>query len=105
MNFVSRMTAGRGMVSRSERTTRSDSDSTISAFPSMTSRSARRMGTMVRGSNEAFNARHPTITKVPPALYVKARGVSEAEQDKLGQGLRAARDTRQPFRESADGCA
>ena len=36
------------------------SASTISAFPSITSRSARRTGTMVSGSNEAFNARHRT---------------------------------------------
>src|SRR4029078_8425673 len=35
--------------------------STISAFPSMTSRKARRSGTIVNGSNEAFSARQPTI--------------------------------------------
>ena len=63
MNFVKRITAGRGIVNRSDRTTLSKSDSTISAFPSMTSRSARRMGTMVRGSNDAFSARHPTINR------------------------------------------
>src|SRR3954469_22164853 len=68
MNFVSRITAGRGMVSRSERTTRSCSASTISALPSMTRRSARRMGTMVRGSNDAFSARQPRITEFLQAL-------------------------------------
>ena len=34
------------------------SASTISAFPSITSRRARRTGTMVSGSKEAFSARH-----------------------------------------------
>jgi hypothetical protein len=33
----------------------------ISAFPSMTNRNARRSGTIVNGSNEAFSARQPTI--------------------------------------------
>src|ERR1051325_3860606 len=61
MKRVRRMTAGRGSVSFSERTTRSESASTISAFPSMTSRRARRSGTIVSGSNEAFSARQPTI--------------------------------------------
>ena len=37
------------------------SASTISALPSITRRSARRTGTMVSGSNEAFNARHRTL--------------------------------------------
>ena len=75
MNFVSRITAGRGMVSRSDRTTRSGSASTISALPSMTSRSARRMGTMVSGSNDAFSARQPTIT------HTSRRCVCELPQD------------------------
>src|SRR4051812_21969353 len=65
MNLVRRMTAGRGMVRRSDRTTRSESASTISALPSMTSRNARRMGTMVSGSYDAFSAKHPTITHPP----------------------------------------
>src|SRR5438552_13437163 len=50
------MTAGRGTASRSL-WTGVPSASTTSALPSMTSRSARRTGTMVRGSNEAFRAR------------------------------------------------
>src|SRR4029077_8014614 len=50
------MTAGRGMARRSLLTT-GPSASTISALWSMTSRSARRTGTMVNGSNEAFKAR------------------------------------------------
>src|SRR5580704_8226187 len=62
MNFVSRMTAGRGTVNRSERTTRSWSASTISALPSIRSRSARRIGTIVSGSYDALSARQPTIT-------------------------------------------
>src|SRR4051812_31057565 len=74
MNFVSRMTAGRGRVSRSERTTRSVSASTISALPSMTRRSARRIGTIVSGSYDAFNARQPST--IP-----QARGVSRGRQD------------------------
>src|SRR5437868_12691066 len=61
MNRISRITAGRGSVNFSERTTRSESASTISAFPSITSRRARRSGTIVKGSNEAFSARQPTI--------------------------------------------
>src|SRR3954468_10330481 len=61
MKRVRRITAGRGSVSLSERTTRSKSASTISAFPSITSRSARRIGTIVNGSNEEFSARQPTI--------------------------------------------
>src|SRR5690348_12934881 len=63
MNFVRRMTAGRGIVRRSERTTLSWSASTISAFPSITRRRARRIGTMVRGSNDAFRAKQPTTTQ------------------------------------------
>src|SRR5690349_10406298 len=50
------MTAGRGIARRSLFTT-VPSASTISALRSMTSRSARRTGTMVSGSNEAFRAR------------------------------------------------
>src|SRR5690242_1294323 len=69
MNFVRRITAGRGIVRRSERTTRSESDSMISALPSITRRSARRIGTMVSGSYEAFNARHPRTTKLPLPLF------------------------------------
>src|SRR5215213_4536333 len=53
------MMAGFGSVRRSLRTT-SASASTISALPSITSRSARRTGTIVNGSNEAFNAKHRT---------------------------------------------
>src|SRR5687768_3179991 len=55
------MMAGLGSMSRSLRTTSSLSDSTISALPSITRRNARRTGTMVSGSNEAFNARHRTL--------------------------------------------
>src|SRR5262249_11852563 len=51
-----------GSVRRSERTTLPESASTISALPSSTSRSARRMGTMVRGSKLALSAKQPTIT-------------------------------------------
>ena len=73
MKRMRRITAGRGSVNRSERTTRSKSASTISAFPSMTSRSARRSGTIVNGSNEAFSARQPTIKHSswanPPTIY------------------------------------
>jgi hypothetical protein len=61
MKRMSRITAGRGSVNLSDRTTRSESASTISAFPSITSRNARRSGTIVNGSNEAFSARQPTI--------------------------------------------
>src|SRR5216683_7334247 len=61
MKRVRRMTAGRGSVSRSERTTRSASASIISAFPSITNLRARLIGTIVRGSNDAFSARQPTI--------------------------------------------
>jgi hypothetical protein len=39
-----------------------ESDSTISALPSITRRSARRTGTIVNGSKEAFNARHRTVS-------------------------------------------
>src|SRR5579884_4299340 len=53
------MTAGRGMVSRSLRTA-GPSASTISALRSITSRNARRTGTMVSGSNEALSARQRT---------------------------------------------
>src|ERR1700722_11592890 len=73
MNFVSRMTTGRGNVIRSDRTTRSVSASTISAFPSITKRSARRMGTMVSGSNDAFKARHPIITHPSYRRYESSR--------------------------------
>src|SRR5213593_175445 len=62
MNFVSLITAGRGSVKRSERTTLSWSASTISALPSITRRSALRIGTMVNGSKDAFRARQPTTT-------------------------------------------
>jgi len=51
-NLTSRMTAGRGIARRSL-FTNGPSASTISALRSITSRSARRTGTMVRGSNEA----------------------------------------------------
>src|ERR1700716_4766069 len=61
MKRVGRVTTGRGGGHLSDRTTRSASASTISAFPSITSRKARRSGTIVRGSNEAFSARQPTI--------------------------------------------
>src|SRR6185503_12148884 len=74
MNFVSRMTAGRGIVSRSDRTTRSVSVSTISALPSITRRSARRIGTIVSGSYDAFNARQPST-------ILEARVVSRGRQD------------------------
>src|SRR3989475_9364588 len=50
------MTAGRGTASRSL-WTGVPSASTTSALPSITSRSARRTGTMVSGSNEALRAR------------------------------------------------
>src|SRR6267143_6954390 len=50
------MTAGRGTAIRSE-WTGVPSASTTSALPSMTSRSARRTGTIVSGSNEALRAR------------------------------------------------
>src|SRR2546429_8550204 len=53
---TSRMTAGRGTASRSL-WTGVPSASTTSALPSITSRSARRTGTMVSGSNEALRAR------------------------------------------------
>src|ERR1700722_6276110 len=76
MNFVSRMTTGRGNVIRSDRTTRSVSASTISAFPSITKRSARRMGTMVSGSNDAFKARHPIITNPSHRRYESSRHTS-----------------------------
>src|SRR5215218_1337191 len=66
MKRVRRITAGRGSVSRSERTTLSGSASTTSAFPSMTNRNARLSGTIVSGSNEALSARQPTIKHVPP---------------------------------------
>src|SRR5438552_8476570 len=58
-NFTSRMTAGLGICKRSLRTTE-PSPSTISALRSITRRKARRTGTMVRGSNEAFSARQRT---------------------------------------------
>jgi hypothetical protein len=60
MNFTRRMIAGLGRVSRSLLTTLPASASTISAFPSMTSRRARRTGTMVSGSKDAFSARQRT---------------------------------------------
>src|SRR5687768_1527164 len=63
MNFIRRMTAGRGSERCSERTILSRSASTISALPSMTRRNARRNGTIVSGSNDAFSARQPTITR------------------------------------------
>ena len=69
MNFVRRITAGLGIVRRSDRTTRSESDSTISALPSITSRSARRIGTIVSGSYDAFRARQPSTTKLPLPLF------------------------------------
>src|SRR5215831_2997557 len=69
MNFVRRITAGLGIVRRSDRTTRSESASTISALPSITSRSARRIGTIVSGSYEAFRARQPSTTKLPLPLF------------------------------------
>src|SRR5207302_4960099 len=50
------MTAGRGTAIRSE-WTGVPSASTTSALAAITSRSARRTGTMVSGSNEAFRAR------------------------------------------------
>ena len=50
------MTAGRGTAIRSL-WTGVPSASTTSALPSMTSRSARRTGTMVSGSNEALRAK------------------------------------------------
>src|SRR5437870_3477325 len=53
------MTAGLGICKRSLRTTE-PSPSTISALRSITRRKARRTGTMVRGSNEAFSARQRT---------------------------------------------
>src|SRR5438477_12199573 len=62
MNFVRRMTAGRGNVSRSDRTTRSESASTISALPSITRRRARRIGTIVSGAYDALSAKQPTTT-------------------------------------------
>src|SRR3954466_2716872 len=64
MNFVRRMTAGRGKLSRSDRTTLSWSASTISALPSIKRRSARRIGTIVSGSYDALSARQPTITQI-----------------------------------------
>src|SRR5690242_13312760 len=88
MNFVRRMTAGRGMTSRSERTTRSCSASTISALPSMTSRSARRMGTMVRGSNDAFRARQPRITYASSHRYTEPMGGWHAQQEIESSSLR-----------------
>src|SRR5262245_9915406 len=69
MNFVRRMTAGLGIVRRSDRTTRSESASTISALPSITSRSARRIGTIVSGSYDAFRARQPSTTKLSLPLF------------------------------------
>src|SRR5262245_30953954 len=54
------MIAGLGSVRRSLWTLSPASDSTISALPSMTRRRARRTGTMVSGSKEAFNARQRT---------------------------------------------
>ena len=48
-----------GKCERSLRTTSSRPPSTISALPSITRRSARRTGTIVNGSNEAFNAKTP----------------------------------------------
>src|SRR6476661_3808865 len=73
MNFVRRMTAGRGIVRRSERTTLSRSASTISALPSITRRSALRIGTMVRGSNDAFRAKQPTTTQNLRKLSCESR--------------------------------
>src|SRR6267143_806943 len=64
------MTAGRGIARRSLRTTAPLSASTISAFPSITRRKARRTGTIVSGSNDALSARQrtdrPPGDKMPP---------------------------------------
>src|SRR5690348_14283461 len=88
MSLVRRMTAGRGITRRSERTTRSCSASTISALPSMTSRSARRMGTMVRGSNDAFRARQPRITYASSHRYTEPMGGWHAQQEIESSSLR-----------------
>src|SRR5438552_8051579 len=68
------MTAGRGTANRSL-WTGVPSASTTSALPSMTSRSARRTGTMVSGSNEALRARQRTtrlLEKRPSRLIYEA---------------------------------
>ena len=57
---------GRGTVSRSLRTTRCPSASTISALPSMIRRRARRTGTSVSGSKDALRVRQRTLISVPP---------------------------------------
>src|SRR3989304_10361534 len=56
-NLTRRMIAGLGSEIRGLRISSPASASTISALPSITSRSARLTGTIVRGSNEAFRAR------------------------------------------------
>src|SRR5580765_1237655 len=74
------MTAGRGTAIRSE-WTGVPSASTTSALPSMTSRSARRTGTIVSGSNEAFRARQ--------RMRYANTGQQVAARDALTQSLRA----------------
>src|ERR1700689_5026748 len=98
MNFVSRMTTGRGSVNRSDRTTRSVSASTISAFPSMTKRNARRMGTMVSGSNDAFKAKPPTITPSSYRRYESSRrrDAGGSDDDSANGHLDFLRYRRQP---------
>src|SRR6185503_11928090 len=51
---------------------------TISALPSMTRRSARRMGTIVSGSNDAFSARQPRITRSLQALCDSSQSYARA---------------------------
>src|ERR1043166_4169263 len=91
----------------------SPSASTISALPSMTSRSARLTGTMVRGSNDALSARqrtrglpqglgafyrepptgssraggHADSMHHPPAQHGDAHGAGPGAEDGLGQGF------------------
>src|SRR5712664_1719633 len=77
---TSRMTAGRGTAIRSE-WTGVPSASTTSALPSMTSRSARRTGTMVSGSKEAFRARQ--------RMRYANTGQQVAARDALTHSLRA----------------
>src|ERR1041385_646977 len=91
----------------------SPSASTISALPSMTSRSARLTGTMVRGSNDALSARqrtrglpqglgafyrepptgssraggHADSMHHPPAQHGDAHGAGPGDEHGLGQGF------------------
>src|SRR5947207_7289876 len=87
MNFVRRMTAGLGSVMRSDRTTRSESASTISALPSITRRSARRIGTMVSGSNDAFRAKQPTTTQDLLSMLACARKLAHLKSRRALRAL------------------